>query len=374
RLRRKMADEGDGAVTPLKLIVMSATLKAEDFAHNPRLFQPPPPLLRVPARQFPVTVHFARRTPAEDYVGAAVRKAAAVHRRLPPGGVLIFLTGQAEVRRAVDELRAMFPGEKSGKTTGRKEDQKEDREEDREEEGEPRGEEAAQTWAGGADDAEADGRLEGLLLSQAPHGEDDYERGERQAAEDEEEDETAVLGGDGVTPEEVAAAEKAFEDRLITDWLRSLEGDERGAGKAAGAEDVSIGGGAAAADESIAASSTTLAEDALRGPPITCAAPAPSVRVLPLYAMLPSEAQSRVFAPVPPGTRLIVVATNVAETSLTIPGIRYVVDAGREKRRVEEAGAAGVARFDVGWISAASAEQRAGRAGRTGPGHCYRLF
>ena len=53
------------------------------------------------------------------------------------------------------------------------------------------------------------------------------------------------------------------------------------------------------------------------------------------------------------------------------PGIRYVVDAGRAKQKLLE-GQAGLARFEVRWVSKASAEQRAGRAGRTGPGHCYR--
>merc|ERR1712091_804280 len=99
--------------------------------------------------------------------------------------------------------------------------------------------------------------------------------------------------------------------------------------------------------------------------------------------MLPPQQQALVFDPPPAGHRLVVVATNVAETSLTIPGVRYVVDAGREKRRVfgDDAGgggggaaSAGLSRFTVGWVSKASAEQRAGRAGRTGPGHCYRLF
>lgn len=52
---------------------------------------------------------------------------------------------------------------------------------------------------------------------------------------------------------------------------------------------------------------------------------------MPLYALLPSDKQMRVFQPPPPGARLVVVATNVAETSLTIPGIRYVVDCGRAK-------------------------------------------
>lgn len=52
-------------------------------------------------------------------------------------------------------------------------------------------------------------------------------------------------------------------------------------------------------------------------------------------------------------------------------GVRYVVDAGRAKAKRLEAGGA-LARYDVGWVSKAAAEQRAGRAGRTGPGHCYR--
>lgn len=81
----------------------------------------------------------------------------------------------------------------------------------------------------------------------------------------------------------------------------------------------------------------------------------------------------RVFADPPEGHRLVVVATNVAETSLTIPNIKYVVDAGRAKERSYDQ-ISGIQSFDVSWISKASAAQRAGRAGRTGPGHCYRLY
>lgn len=79
----------------------------------------------------------------------------------------------------------------------------------------------------------------------------------------------------------------------------------------------------------------------------------------------------QVFRPPPPGTRLCVVATNVAETSLTIPGIKYVVDCGRVKKRFYDR-VTGVSSFKVTWTSQASANQRAGRAGRTEPGHCYR--
>ncbi len=95
--------------------------------------------------------------------------------------------------------------------------------------------------------------------------------------------------------------------------------------------------------------------------------------VLPLYSLLSAEEQANIFAPVPEGHRLIVVATNIAETSITIPGISYVVDTGRQKCRNYNSGT-GIASYDVMWISKASADQRAGRAGRTGPGHCYRLY
>ena len=114
------------------------------------------------------------------------------------------------------------------------------------------------------------------------------------------------------------------------------------------------------------------------------------MHIIPLYSLLPSDKQMRVFAPPPPGSRLVVVSTNVAETSLTIPGIRYVVDCGRAKevrsnltirfflylikpQRMYDA-ASGIQSFQINWISKASAAQRAGRAGRTGPGHCYRLY
>ncbi|WVZ85284.1 hypothetical protein U9M48_032231 [Paspalum notatum var. saurae] len=97
------------------------------------------------------------------------------------------------------------------------------------------------------------------------------------------------------------------------------------------------------------------------------------LRVLPLYAMLPASQQLRVFQDIPEDERLVVVATNVAETYLTIPGIKYVVDTGKQKVKSYNH-ATGMASYDIQWISKASASQRAGRAGRTGPGHCYRLY
>jgi len=99
-----------------------------------------------------------------------------------------------------------------------------------------------------------------------------------------------------------------------------------------------------------------------------------SVEVLPLYARLPTAEQQKVFRPNTSRlTRRIVLATNVAETSLTVPGIRYVVDPGtarisRYSRRTK------VQRLPIEQISQASAAQRAGRSGRTAPGVCIRLY
>lgn len=97
------------------------------------------------------------------------------------------------------------------------------------------------------------------------------------------------------------------------------------------------------------------------------------LRILPLYSLLPAQEQLRVFKQAPKGMRTCVVATNIAETSLTIPNIAYVVDAGRVKERFYEE-ASSVQSFRIGWTSKASASQRAGRAGRVRPGHCYRLY
>ena len=97
----------------------------------------------------------------------------------------------------------------------------------------------------------------------------------------------------------------------------------------------------------------------------------PGVEVLPLYARLSSAEQQRIWQPHP--GRRIVLATNVAETSITVPGVRYVVDAGtarisRYSRRLK------VQRLPIEEISQASANQRAGRCGRVAPGVCIRLY
>eukprot|EP01060_Flectonema_neradi_P013490 TRINITY_DN20267_c0_g1_i1.p1 TRINITY_DN20267_c0_g1~~TRINITY_DN20267_c0_g1_i1.p1 ORF type:complete len:978 (+),score=208.74 TRINITY_DN20267_c0_g1_i1:761-3694(+) len=99
----------------------------------------------------------------------------------------------------------------------------------------------------------------------------------------------------------------------------------------------------------------------------------PEMRILPVYAQQPSEMQSRIFEPAPPGTRKVVIATNIAEASITIDGIYYVIDPGLSKQKRYNP-KLGMDSLDVAPISQASAKQRAGRAGRTGPGKCFRLY
>ncbi|KAM6166718.1 putative ATP-dependent RNA helicase DHX37 [Erethizon dorsatum] len=284
---------------PLKLLVMSATLRVEDFTQNQRLFTKPPPVIKVESRQFPVTVHFNKRTP-EDYSGECFRKVCRIHRMLPAGGILVFLTGQAEVHALCRRFRRAFPASRS-QPPG-KEDDKDLAEEMRKFKKSRSRAKKARTMM-----------LPQINLdsySVLPAGEADEDR------EAEMDDEEAALGSD-------------------------LDlGDSDGDGWADGGEQP---------DASL------------------------PLHVLPLYSLLAVEKQAQVFKPPPEGTRLCVVATNVAETSLTIPGIKYVVDCGKVKKRYYDR-VTGVSSFRVTWVSQASADQRAGRAGRTEPGHCYRLY
>ncbi|KZT60313.1 P-loop containing nucleoside triphosphate hydrolase protein [Calocera cornea HHB12733] len=284
KLRERRFVEGTGK--PLRLIIMSATLRISDFTSNTVLFPTPPPLIHVPARQHPVTVHFSRRT-APDYVAEAVRKVERIHTRLPGGGVLVFLTGQREIELVCKRLERRW---------GRKEMERRRR---------------ASLAAGDDAPVAVSARLGDVEAEEVDLG----ERGDEIAA-----DEDGDLGEDVNSDDEYNVEDE--------------EGDEK--------------------------------------PSETDAFDVP-MHILPLYSLLPGDKQMRVFQDPPADARLIVVATNVAETSLTIPAIRYVVDSGRAKERKYDI-SSGIQSYQVSWESKASAAQRAGRAGRTGPGHCYRLY
>ena len=266
KLRREAQKEKDCPFPPLKLVIMSATLRVSDFTENARLFKDlVVPVMKVPGRTHPVTVHHSKDTELEDYEGEVVKKVIKIHRKLPLGGILVFLTGKDEIVSVVKRLRRTFGAESA--TKGWKEEE-------------------ART-----------GDLRTL-----------------RDLDDEEED-CGVWDGGGRDN-----SDEEDEEYVDAEWNSNN--------------------------------------------PVT---------ILPLYSMLAADEQSKVFLPAIEGHRVIVVATNIAETSVTIPGVSYVVDSGRQKSRNYET-SSGIASYDVGFISKAAADQRAGRAGRTGPGHCYRVY
>ena len=263
----------------LKLIIMSATLRIEDFTENNLLFPKPPPVLKVDSRQYPVTIHFNRRT-HDDYVTEAFRKVCKIHQSFKvDGGILVFLTGQREVLSLCNKLRKAFPKK----------------------------------------------QYTSILQSSK----------ENQNVEDE----IGILPKIDLDNYTLPNNNIEIEDDI--EYYSS--GDEECIMEAY-------------VDETFPATSDYA-----------------PLHILPLYSLLPTKDQSKVFSEVPEGHRLCIISTNVAETSITIPGIKYIVDSGKVKSKFYDK-VTGVSTFMITWISKASANQRAGRAGRVGPGHCYRLY
>ncbi|CAO1440167.1 unnamed protein product [Diamesa hyperborea] len=301
---------------PLKLIIMSATLRVEDFTSNSRLFKVPPPVIKVNARQFPVTIHF-NKTTATDYTKEAYLKSIKIHSKLPEGGILVFLTGQQEVKHLVNKLRKLFPYHGNHKEDQVKSDT-----------------EAIQDIPDElnySDDEEMD-RIFNIKKA-IKHSRKNKKQFVAHMNLPKINLDNYQMPGDDT--------EADFnEDGYMSEELEADEMDE--------------------SDEKVA---EMLAGSGSKQP----------LWVLPMYSLLPSHKQARVFEPPPEGTRLCVISTNVAETSLTIPNIKYVVDCGRQKSKFYDK-VTGVSAFSVTFTSKAAADQRAGRAGRVAPGHCYRLF
>nr|XP_011412430.2 probable ATP-dependent RNA helicase DHX37 [Crassostrea gigas] len=276
---------------PLKLIIMSATLRVEDFTENRRLFKIVPPVVKVDSRQFPVTIHFNKRTPMEGFLNEAYKKVCKIHKMLPSGGILVFVTGQQEVYTLCKKLKNTFPDNR-----GQKE-----------------------------------------------HPKEKTKKGRRRKSDKKKEDVMPSINLDNYSVDPID------------------EEEEREAGEDSDFElldDIDL-------DDSVQMSSDEEGQSKQ-----VCTEP---LYVLPLFSLLSTEKQAKVFAPPPEGCRLCVIATNVAETSLTIPNIKYVVDTGKVKTKFYDK-VTGVSTFKIIWTSKAAANQRAGRAGRVAPGHCYRLY
>ncbi|KAM3350289.1 hypothetical protein ACQJBY_022832 [Aegilops geniculata] len=355
KIRSGMNVKPEDMISQLKVVLMSATLQLKEFISNRRLFDVIPPTVEVPARQFPVTIHFTKRT-HDDYLAQAYKKVMSIHKSLPPGGILVFVTGKREVDYLCKKLQRA-----SKRQIGKKPERVGDECGSRPEIDEKEIFEAYDT-----DRTEAE-HQEDMFSS---YGEDEMDDGLNVKSSDAEtENET-----DTDSDDEDSAAHETTEDGPVLSFLKHAESSS--VLKASFKAMSGISGESETAEGS---SNVTIAEKSNPSNSSFSKRTEPTsvshgrLRVLPLYAMQPASQQLRVFHDIPEGERLVVVATNVAETSLTIPGITYVVDTGKEKVKNYDL-ATGMASYEVQWISKASASQRAGRAGRTGPGHCYRLY
>ncbi|PSN33185.1 putative ATP-dependent RNA helicase kurz [Blattella germanica] len=274
---------------PLRLIIMSATLRLEDFTENPRLFKVTPPVIKVESRQFPVTIHFNKRT-ATEYVAEAFSKACKIHTQLPEGGILIFLTGQQEVNTLVRKLRRAFPFQKKKKESGKNEKHPENKDNgnetkcsDEDKISSADEEEMEMDMQKAIQNARAAKKKQDKVITLPDINLDNY----------------SIMPGDDTELDLLGADD---------DDLGEIESDEE-------ADQLNLGG-------------------------LSSSQP---MWVLPLYSLLPSYKQ--------------------AQTSLTIPNVKYVIDSGRVKTRLYDK-VTGVSAFTVTWCSKAAANQRAGRAGQ----------
>ena len=258
-------------VLPLRLIIMSATLRVSEFSEN-KIFSGilKPRVVEISSRQYPVHIYHSKKT-ENDYINEAFKYCCKIHSRLPEGNVIVFLTGKREILDLCKKLKDEFNGIKD------------------------------------MDNSELN-----------DNNNDNTEKKDEIILKEEKDNSNKI-------------EEKKEEEKIV--------------------------------DEIDSNKTNIIQEDKKNYSPVI---------ILPLYSSMEPEEQMKIYQD-HKGKRMIVISTNVAETSLTIPGVRYVIDSGRVKKRIYKSGLS-FSTFKIEWISQASSNQRSGRAGRTCEGYCYRLY
>jgi ATP-dependent RNA helicase DHX37/DHR1 len=309
---RKAQSVKDPRIRPLRVVVMSATLRLTDFTQSGLTSAGSLAVVNIDNRMHPVIVHYDRTT-ASEYLPLVTDKITKIHKTLPQGSILVFVTGKGEVHQICNSFRKGTAGEEEDEdlsTEGEAEEQEESPDQGR-----------------------------SILV-------EDFKRIRTDAQLNEGDEPDFNLGAKDEYTEELTFKNGLGVEVEAKSKHKKSTPKEKSEPKPPNAEIIPfIGGG-----------------------------PGSKLRVFPLYAQMSSDRQKEVFraAEEYPEDRIVVVATNVAETSLTIPNVRYVIDCGREKRK--EYNSNGVSRFAIRFTAKSSANQRAGRAGRVGPGHVYRLY
>ena len=262
-------------VFPLRLIIMSATLRVSEFSEN-EIFNGilKPRVVEINSRQYPAHIYHSKKT-ENDYINEAFKYCCKIHSRLPEGNVIVFLTGKKEILDLCKKLKDEFNG-----------------------------------------------------INIKEEEENNYELNKDNNNIKNEDNNNNIKNNDNNNEKK---EEKKEEEKILE------EIDEN--------------------------TKNILDSNKKNYPPVI---------VLPLYSSMEPEEQMKIYQE-HKGKRMIVISTNVAETSLTIPKVRYIVDSGRVKKRIYKSGLS-FSTFKIEWISQASSNQRSGRAGRTCEGYCYRLY
>ena len=272
-------------VFPLRLIIMSATLRVSEFSEN-KIFEGilKPRIVEISSRQYPVHIYHSKKT-ENDYINEAFKYCCKIHSRLPEGNVIVFLTGKREILDLCKKLKDEFMGikEENNEKINNIEDKKDNN----------------------------------TILEQKSLKDNNISNNNT--------DDNKINNG------EKKEEEKKEEEKIVEEIDENTKNME--------------------------------IEDKKNYSPVI---------VLPLYSSMEPDEQMKIYQE-HKGKRMIVVSTNVAETSLTIPNVRYVIDSGRVKKRIYKSGLS-FSTFKIEWISQASSNQRSGRAGRTCEGYCYRLY
>ena len=270
-------------VLPLRLIIMSATLRVTEFSEN-KIFSNllKPRIVEISTRQYPVHIYHSKKT-ENDYLKEAFKYCCKIHQKLPEGNVIVFLTGKREILDLCQKLREEFLGIKK--------------------------------------------------LEKSDDEDEEFVKKDKKNDDiDKEKEKDINIIDDNNKEKNVDKKEEKKEEEKIVEEIE--EGQKQ-----------------------------SIEDEKKQYSPVI---------VLPLYSSMEPEEQMKIYAE-HKGKRMIVVSTNVAETSLTIPNVRYVVDSGRVKKRIYKSGLS-FSTFKIEWISQASANQRSGRAGRTCEGYCYRIY
>ena len=282
--KMKYSNDGNNFVLPLRLIIMSATLRVSEFSEN-KIFSSlcKPRIVEISTRQYQVNIYHSKKT-ENDYINEAFKYCCKIHHRLPEGNIIVFLTGKREILDLCKKLKEEF----SNITKLEKEEKNNDK----------------------------------YIIIKKEEKQKDNSKNE--------ENNNNKIDNNKIKDEKNNNQEKKEEEKI----MEEIEEDKK---------------------ENI--------EEKKEYSPVI---------VLPLYSSMEPEEQMKIYEE-HKGKRMIVVSTNVAETSLTIPNVRYVIDSGRVKKRIYKSGLS-FSTFKIEWISQASANQRSGRAGRTCEGYCYRLY